>query len=411
MSDVCMESFSSFLAHRRGALKPPSEGVVDRTLRRIEHAGKKTAMEVEIREIGRSREGRTVYAISLGEGSRAISLIAGAHADEPAGPLAALALAEWLILTEEGRGVLRGTRWRICPHVNPDGAERNAAWFSDPPKSERYLRGVVREGPTDDVEFHYPVRGAREGRKWPRGKKKPHGKARESSAESSGSDGNVASGLVIPRPENLAVARFLREGGPYGLHASLHGMAFGEGAWWLIGREWAARTATLRRALAGIFVGLGLGLHDIDRKGEKGFWRIERGFSTTPTGAAMRQFFTGRGEHDTARHFLASSMEFVQSLGGDPLVMVSEIPLFLVAPQEGSSDPSGEDTPTIRLRKRLGEAAQVRAQGDAAMTAALVREFGIRPVSFARQVEAIGRGVLAAVNWLRSGEPEARHRS
>src|SRR3990172_1120646 len=37
-------------------------------------------------ELGRSEEGRTVYGATLGVGPRTVSLVAGAHSDEPVGP-------------------------------------------------------------------------------------------------------------------------------------------------------------------------------------------------------------------------------------------------------------------------------------------------------------------------------------
>ena len=49
-----------------------------------------------LREIGRSREGRPLPGATLGDGPLRISLIAGAHADEPVGPRALERLITWL---------------------------------------------------------------------------------------------------------------------------------------------------------------------------------------------------------------------------------------------------------------------------------------------------------------------------
>jgi hypothetical protein len=177
-------------------------------------------------------------------------------------------------------------------------------------------------------------------------------------------------------------------------------MALAEGAWWLVGREWVDRTDDLRRRLADLFNRLGLGRHDIDRRGEKGFTRIERGFSTTPTGTAMRAYFEARGEPETARLFLSSSMEYVQSLGGDPLVMVSEIPMFRIHGGGRVPDPPGQETPFTRVRGRLDGVRAALKREDRGPLEALVEEFDIRPVPFRRQVQGIVLGVLAAVTWL-----------
>ena len=47
------------------------------------------------------------------------------------------------------------------------------------------------------------------------------------------------------RPENEAAMAFLEPHGPYAAHFSLHGMAFAEGAWFLICNEWADRAGDL----------------------------------------------------------------------------------------------------------------------------------------------------------------------
>ena len=67
-----------------------------------------------------------------------------------------------------------------------------------------------------------------------------------------------------------------------------------------------------------------------DRNGEKGFQYIGPGFTTTPEGQAMRAYFKSIGDEQTVSLFRDSSMEFVRKLGGDPLCLVTEIPLFYV---------------------------------------------------------------------------------
>ena len=302
-------------------------------------------------EIGTSVGGRPIFGIEAGTGPFRISVTAGAHSDEPAGPLAALALAESL-----DPHLLKRTTWRICPHVNPDGAERNAAWFAEPPDPICYARHAFREGPGDDVEFNYPpvVREARS-----------------------------------PRPENETVARFLRAGAPYDFHISLHGMGFAEGAWWLIGRDNVEATAKLRPKLERLFTDAGFPLHDVDRGGEKGFFRIAPGFGTTPTSVAMREFFQQQGDLATGALMLPSSMEFVQSLGGKPVVMVSELPIFMI---------KGD---YFEFRRRFAEARTQLASCDEEPLRKLLAEFQVRAVPFATQVEVLRKAVLETVDFLR----------
>ncbi len=323
--------------------------------------------KAQCRTIGKSRGGRPLFGVRLGHGPLRISITAGAHSDEPAGPLAALELIDFLTGTDEGRALLQRTTWSIFPHVNPDGAALNAAWFAEPLDPVKYLRNVFREAPGDDVEFNYP--------------------------------GGEA-GSPAPRPENAAVAAFLREGGPYHLHASLHGMGFAEGAWWLIGRSWVDRSAPLRQRLREIFERHRAGFHDIDRHGEKGFTRIERGFSTTPTSTAMQEFFRRENDPVTARLFLPSSMEYVASLGGDPLVMVSELPLFRLHGGGELADPPQEPTPYQRFRTALKAAQGALLKGDPGPVTALLAEYDVRPLPLRTQITAIREAVLASVDFL-----------
>jgi hypothetical protein len=178
------------------------------------------------------------------------------------------------------------------------------------------------------------------------------------------------------RPENRAAARYLKRHAPFAAHFSLHGMAYAEGAWFLLCREWAGRSGPLMDALVSLCRHVGLPLHDIDRKGEKGFVRIRSGFATTPTSTAMRAFFEQRDDPVTAAKFLPSSMEYVAGLGGDPLCAVSEIPLFLITRGETTlSDPV-----LFRFRDALSSARITENLAE------LVQVFGLQPVPFAEQI-------------------------
>lgn len=258
--------------------------------------------------IGSSREGRDIVAYQLGRGPFHVSLIGGCHADEPVGPTMLEHLAGYLAGLPPKAPLISRIRWWIVPRTNPDGDEVNSPWSRiladlDDGRSaydlSLYLRHVAREPPGDDVEFGFP--------------------------RSSGDAG--------ARPENRAVAAFLRRGAPYILHASFHGMAFAAGPWFLMEASWAERTLEMRQRLRQRTADLGYRVHDIDRGGEKGFTRIDEGFTTRPDSRAMAAYFRSRGEEKTAELFRPSSMEFVRSLGGDPLTLVSEMPLFLLPPE------------------------------------------------------------------------------
>ena len=268
--------------------------------------------------IGESEEGRPIAGVTLGYGPQTVTLVAGAHADEPVGPetlrtllLEGLAARGWGAPDGGLEGLFERFTLRVVPHVNPDGEARNQSWIeawdADRPAQTlgHVLRGRRREPPGRDVEFGYPVM----------------------------------------RTENAAASRFLFPYEPVALHASLHGMAFSEGALLLIEKEWIEHAAVrdLRAGWERAAAEAGLRLHDHDRGGEKGFAYGGPGFWTTPEGRAMRAHFEAEGDAETAAQFFLSSMETAvltgrapDAAGGagerpaTPLCLVTELPLFVL---------------------------------------------------------------------------------
>lgn len=364
-------------------IPPPGFFPVEERLRQaldaVDTAARRTGAAYRRRQIGCSREGRPLWGLELGRGERHVSLTAGAHADEPVGPATAVALARWLVESPDAAGWMRTLRFLICPQVNPDGTERNRGWFAHPPDARTYLRRAVREAPGDDIEFGYP---------------------RRAGAFGEAGDPRLGGALPALRPENAAVAEFLSGHAPFVCHASLHGMGFSEGAWFLIGKEWAGRAAPLMDALAARVEAQGWGWHDIDRRGEKGFRRIRRGFSTTPDHVSMRDFFERAGEPATAALFHPCSMEYVASLGGDPLTLVSELPLFLLRVPHRWNDPPGEATPYLRFREGVQGALARDAAGAPGALEELLREFQVEPAPLRAQVRLQSAMVLEALRFL-----------
>lgn len=265
-------------------------------------------------ELGESEEGRPITALRLGTGAHRVSLIAGNHSDEPVGPDFLRRFARQVLESPDAFSDLLGPfTFFIIPHTNPDGEAKNRRWVEEWPDIGSYLRHAFREPPGRDMEFGFPAM----------------------------------------RKENGIVGDFLWENGPFALHMSLHGMGFGEGAMLLIERAWTFRTQALRDGFARAVRSEDLSLHDHNRKGEKGFFYLEPGFSTTPEGEAMRWFFRARGDNATAVKFHDSSMEFVRRRGGDPLCLVTELPIFVLQGREEA--PPGVPRAYLRLREELPE--------------------------------------------------------
>lgn len=312
--------------------------------------------------LGESEEGRPIVSVTLGYGPHVVTLVAGAHADEPVGPetlralvLDGLAARDW---GAEGGGLgalFERVTFRVVPHVNPDAEARNAGWIrqwdpADPAATlGAYLRGRRREPPGRDLEFGYPAM----------------------------------------RIENALAHGFLFSMGAPALHASLHGMGFSEGALLLIEKDWLADPTTdaLRSGFAQAAAEAGLGLHDHDRKGDKGFRYGGPGFTSTPEGQAMRAHFFDAGDTETADKFHLSSMEAAIAASrrqgsGTPLCVVTELPLFVLdAPHDAEP---GVPATYLAFQDALPEIVERAAEADD--LGDVVEWFGVRCLGLDAQV-------------------------
>lgn len=305
--------------------------------------------------IGRSRKGVPIHAHTIGSGPLRVSLVAGCHADEPVGPRFLRRLVRYLS-SGEGAPLRRAATWSIIPHINPDGAAANAAWqIPRAPLYDfgAYLRHRVRELPGDDIEFGFPRRESDRG----------------------------------ARPENRAAREFWRAGAPYDLHVSMHGMSVAAGPYFLVERAWWPRFGDAAAALTREVEAAGYTLHDVERYGEKGFHRLDRGFCSRPDSRAMKRHFVDLDDPATAARFRPSSMEAVRKLsGGDTLTLVTEMPLF-ITPGVGE-DLGPPDPELIRWRERIArwDARLLAARGevDGSRVQAAVRaeaeEAGLAPM-------------------------------
>ncbi|MBA2947715.1 M14 family zinc carboxypeptidase [Streptomyces himalayensis] len=73
----------------------------------------------ELRQVGTSRAGRPLHLLSVGRASRAVLVVAGAHANEPTGGSTLLYLAERAL---HDRGLRTDVSWHFLLCADPDGA-------------------------------------------------------------------------------------------------------------------------------------------------------------------------------------------------------------------------------------------------------------------------------------------------
>ena len=260
--------------------------------------------------IGESRDNKSIAGYRFGYGEYQLSLIAGCHADEPTGPKLLNYLVGYLSKLPLNHPLINDYTWWIVPHVNPDGEAINQSWYDEDEECydlARYLRYVRRELPGDDVEFGFPIEGKR----------------------------------AALRPENQVIYDFWRSTGKsFDLHISLHGMSMAQGPWFLIDPSWINRCELIMERCKQKVLDMKYRLHDVDREGEKGFHRIGKGFCTRPDSEEMRKYFLSKGQPAEADKFHPSSMESIRSLGGDCLTLVSEMPLFILPPNDDISWPN-----------------------------------------------------------------------
>lgn len=341
----------------------------DEALPDLRHACASNPDLATLHDLGRSEEGRPLYGVALGNGPRLVTLMAGAHADEPVGPetlralvLGALAERDWLADGGGFADLFDRFTFRIVPHVNPDAEARNRPWIDAWPDVQAFLRHRRREPPGRDVEFGFPVM----------------------------------------RPENRAASRFLFDYAPIALHVSLHGMAFSEGPMLLIERHCVDRTEALRDGFRDAVHAAGLHLHDHDRGGDKGFDYIEPGFSTTPECETMKEHFRERGDLGTARGFFLSSMEMARIAGYDaerqahPLCLVTELPLFVLA--RAYEHEPGVPTAYLAFRDELPELTLRAREGDS--LADDLAPFQIEPLALETAIRLQLRCIELGLEWV-----------
>jgi len=325
------------------------------------------------RPVGESREGRPILAHRFGTGPVKVSLLGGCHADEPVGPRFLRHLSAFLSQQSAQSKLISDFEWWIVPHINPDGERRNAPWSEGGEDAAEgydlttYLEHVARELPGDDIEFGFPRDDTDSG----------------------------------ARPENRAVyAWWQTASGPFDLHVSLHGMAWAAGPWYLIEPAYKDRWDRLITTCRTACKKMKYTLHDMERHGEKGFTRIERGFCTRPDSRAMAKFFKDSGDEETAALFRPSSMETIRSFGGDPLTLVSEMPLFLLSGVGDNIEPT--DPIADEWKEQLGHWKTRVLSGDEDVLAE-IEASAVRSMRIVDQMNLQWQFIVAGIDLVSNG--------
>lgn len=107
--------------------------------------------------VGQSRTGRPIELVTLAGGARSALVVAGIHANEPTGCLAADLLMHELA---ENGGLRRrlDTTWRFINPVDPDGFVLNEGWFGSAPSLSNYFRHFYRPAFTRQPDYTFPLK-------------------------------------------------------------------------------------------------------------------------------------------------------------------------------------------------------------------------------------------------------------
>ncbi|GAB3168802.1 M14 family zinc carboxypeptidase [Streptomyces incanus] len=101
-----------------------------------------------LRQVGLSRAGRPLHLLSVGHARRAVLVVAGAHANEPAGGGTVLALARRVVAERELRD---DTSWHFLLCADPDGAILHTA--TEPDNLYDYHLGFFRPAGREQPEW------------------------------------------------------------------------------------------------------------------------------------------------------------------------------------------------------------------------------------------------------------------
>lgn len=129
------------------------------TISDLDNSSKKLAEEfkrVDLKEIGKSRGGRTIYCLKIGEGKENALLFAFPHPNEPIGSMTLEFLSQFLAKNPEFVKKT-GYTWYLIKAIDIDGAILNEGWFKGEFNPLKYAKNYYRPAPYQQVEWSFPI--------------------------------------------------------------------------------------------------------------------------------------------------------------------------------------------------------------------------------------------------------------
>ena len=111
---------------------------------------------VDLKKIGKSREGRSIYCLKIGEGEENALLFAFPHPNEPIGSMTLEFLSEFLTKNPEFTKKT-GYTWYLIKAIDIDGAILNEGWFKGKFTPLKYAKNNYRPASYEQVEWSFPI--------------------------------------------------------------------------------------------------------------------------------------------------------------------------------------------------------------------------------------------------------------
>ena len=252
--------------------------------------------QVQIEQIGNSRDGHPLYALLIGqtETKPIIAATGNCHAEEVIGTVTILRLAEALVSNPDMKALLEKYSFAFIPQANPDGTLKNWEWLKlEHPTYRDYLRHHYRDNRSEDVEHGIPTP--------------------ETTQDC--------------RAEPEAIAKFYRRFPQIHYYVTLHSANVFPGAMFLVSQK---PPAAISETLRSVTQSQGLSLYTDNDNGMGGFEFVEPGFYAIPRFEVMREQMLAGGDPERVKKFKLNSFQMVESECNCSMSLVSELPYFEV---------------------------------------------------------------------------------
>lgn len=112
---------------------------------------------VELIRVGKSREGRPISYLKIGNGEKNALLFAFPHPNEPIGSLTIEFLSRYFA---ENPDIIKelGYTWYLIKAIDPDGAALNEGWFKGKFDPVKYARHYYRPASHEQIEWTFPIK-------------------------------------------------------------------------------------------------------------------------------------------------------------------------------------------------------------------------------------------------------------